>query len=79
MIAVEISSFGTPEVLKPVERAKPVPKRDEVVIRMEAAGVSRADLMQRQGKYPPPPGASDIPGLDVAGTIDSVGADVTNW
>lgn len=73
MIAIEISSFGPPDVLKPVERPKPVPKDDEVVIRVEAAGVARADLLQRQGKYPPPPGASEIPGLDVAGTIDSVG------
>jgi putative PIG3 family NAD(P)H quinone oxidoreductase len=79
MIAVEISSFGPPEVLKPVERPTPVPKDDEVLIRVEAAGVARADLMQRQGKYPPPPGASDIPGLDVAGIIDSVGANVREW
>ncbi len=79
MIAIEISSFGGPEVLKPVERPKPVPGKGEVVIRVEAAGVARADLLQRQGKYPPPPGASDIPGLDAAGTIDAVGADVFNW
>jgi putative PIG3 family NAD(P)H quinone oxidoreductase len=79
MIAIEISSFGPPDVLKPVERPKPVPKDNEVVIRVEAAGVARADLMQRQGKYPPPPGASDIPGLDVAGVIDSVGANVRDW
>jgi len=79
MIAVEISSFGGPDVLKPVERPKPVPGNGEVVIRVEAAGVARADLLQRQGKYPPPPGASDIPGLDAAGTIDAVGAGVLNW
>jgi len=79
MIAIEISSFGSPDVLKPVERPKPVPKPGELVIRVEAAGVSRADVMQRQGKYPPPAGASDVPGLDVAGSIDSVGADVTDW
>lgn len=79
VIAIEISSFGPPEVLKPVERPKPVPKDDEVVIRVEAAGVARADLMQRQGKYPPPPGASDIPGLDVAGVIDSIGSNVHEW
>ncbi|MGI9070242.1 MAG: NAD(P)H-quinone oxidoreductase [Bryobacteraceae bacterium] len=79
MIAIEISSFGPPDVLKPVEQPKPVPKDNEVLIRVEAAGVARADLMQRQGKYPPPPGASDIPGLDVAGTIDSVGANVRDW
>jgi putative PIG3 family NAD(P)H quinone oxidoreductase len=79
MIAIEISSFGPPDVLKPVERPKPVPKDDEVVIRVEAAGVARADLHQRQGNYPPPPGASDVPGLDVAGTIDSVGNRVHNY
>jgi NADPH:quinone reductase len=79
MIAIEISTFGPPDVLKPVEPPKPVPKDNEVLIRVEAAGVARADLLQRQGKYPPPPGASDIPGLDVAGTIDSVGANVHNW
>jgi NADPH:quinone reductase len=79
MLAIEISSFGAPDVLKPVDRPEPVPKDSEVLIRVEAAGVARADLMQRQGKYPPPPAASDIPGLDVAGTIESVGASVHNW
>jgi NADPH2:quinone reductase len=76
MIAIEISSFGGPDVLKPVERPQPAAQAGEVVIRVEAAGVSRADSMQRQGKYPPPQGASDIPGLDLAGTIDSVSPDV---
>jgi NADPH2:quinone reductase len=79
MMAIEISSFGGPEVLRPVERPIPVPNSGEVLIRIEAAGVSRADLMQRQGKYPPPPGASDIPGLDLAGTVESVGPGVRNW
>ncbi|MFL6353014.1 MAG: NAD(P)H-quinone oxidoreductase [Bryobacteraceae bacterium] len=79
MIAIEISSFGPPDVLKPVERPKPAPKDTEVLIRVEAAGVARADLMQRQGKYPPPSGASEIPGLDVAGVIDSVGTNVRDW
>lgn len=79
MIAIEISSFGGPDVLRPVERSKPVAKEGEVVIRVQAAGVSRADLMQRQGKYPPPAGAPDIPGLDLAGVIDSVGPGVSNY
>lgn len=79
MLAIEISSFGPPEVLQPVERPKPEPRPEEIVIRVQAAGVARADLMQRQGKYPPPPGASDIPGLDVAGIVDSPGRDVTGW
>ena len=74
MTAIEISSFGGPEVLKPVERSEPVPAEGELIIRVQAAGVSRADIMQRQGKYPPPPGASDIPGLDIAGTVHSMGA-----
>ena len=79
MIAIEISTFGGPDVLKPVNRPKPQAGDDEIVIRAEAAGVARADTLQRQGKYPPPPGASDIPGLDVAGTVDSVGAKVKNF
>ena len=79
MRAIEISSFGPPDVLKLVERPKPEPQPDEVVIKVEAASVARADTLQRQGKYPPPPGASDIPGLDVAGTIDSLGANVQEW
>src|SRR5579883_2050657 len=73
MTVIEISSFGGPEVLKPAEREKPKPNPGEVLIRVEAAGVSRADIMQRHGKYPPPPGASDIPGLDVAGAIARAG------
>ncbi len=73
MLAIEISSPGTPDVLRVVERPKPEPQPDEIVIKIEAAGVSRADIMQRQGRYPPPPGASDILGLDAAGTNDSTG------
>lgn len=79
MTAIEISSFGPPEVLKPVERPMPEPASGEIVIRMEAAGVSRADVYQRQGKYPPPPGASDIPGLDGAGVVSALGSGVTKW
>ena len=79
MIAIEISSFGGPEVLRPVERPKPAASEGEVVIRVEAAGVARADTLQRRGKYPPPPGASDIPGLDISGTIDSVGPGVSGF
>jgi len=79
MIAVEISSFGPPDVLQPVERPNPEPKPDEIVIHVQAAGVARADLLQREGKYPPPPGASDIPGLDVAGIVASAGRNVTGW
>lgn len=73
MIAVAISSYGEPKVLKAVEIPKPEPKPDEVLIRVKAAGVARADAMQRQGKYPPPEGATEIPGLDAAGVVESVG------
>jgi putative PIG3 family NAD(P)H quinone oxidoreductase len=79
MLAIEISSYGPPDVLRLAERPKPEPHADELVIQIEAAGVARADILQRQGKYPPPPGASDIPGLDAAGTIDSFGANVKGW
>ena len=65
MIAIEIAEFGGPGVLRPVQRPDPQPGVNEVVVRVHAAGVNRPDLMQRQGKYPPPPGASDIPGLEL--------------
>lgn len=71
MRAVEISEPGRPEVLRVVERPTPVPGPGEVLIRVRAAGVNRPDIMQRQGKYPPPPGASGIPGLEVAGVVES--------
>jgi NADPH2:quinone reductase len=69
MGVVEIASPGGPEVLRIVERPVPVPAAGEVLIRVTAAGVNRPDLMQRLGKYPPPPGASDVPGLEVSGEI----------
>jgi putative PIG3 family NAD(P)H quinone oxidoreductase len=73
MIAIEISRPGDPDVLVATERPVPAPRPGEVLIEVAAAGVNRPDVMQRQGKYPPPPGASDIPGLEVAGTIVAVG------
>jgi putative PIG3 family NAD(P)H quinone oxidoreductase len=79
MIAIEIREPGEPDVLVPVERPTPAPGPGEVLIKVAAAGVNRPDLMQRRGRYPPPPGASDIPGLEVAGTIDRVGPDVADW
>jgi putative PIG3 family NAD(P)H quinone oxidoreductase len=79
MTAIEITTPGGPEVLKPVERPMPEPAEGEVLIRIEAAGVNRPDLLQRQGNYPPPPGASDIPGLEAAGRIVALGAGVTQW
>ena len=79
MICIEISSPGPPDVLKPTERPDPVPGPGEVLLRVAAAGVNRPDVMQRQGAYPPPPGASDIPGLEVAGTVESLGEGVNGW
>ena len=73
MKAVEISQPGGPEVLRLVDRPDPVPGPDEVLIKVAAAGVNRPDLMQRQGSYPPPKGASDLPGLEVAGVIAALG------
>ena len=79
MICVEITAPGGPEVLKAAERPDPVPGPGEVLIRVAAAGVNRPDVLQRRGAYPPPPGASDIPGLEVSGTIASVGDGVDGW
>ena len=76
MIAIEISRPGDPDVLVPVERPRPVPAAGEVLIKVAAAGVNRPDVFQRRGRYPPPPGASDIPGLEVAGVVEEVGGDV---
>jgi NADPH2:quinone reductase len=79
MQAVEISWFGAPDALRLVERPMPSVGPDDVLIAVEAAGVSRADVMQRKGKYMPPDGASDIPGLDVAGSIAATGGNVREW
>ena len=73
MRAIEISQYGAPEVLRAGERPDPVAGAGEVLIRVTASGVNRPDVLQRTGNYPVPPGASDIPGLEVAGTI--VGGD----
>jgi putative PIG3 family NAD(P)H quinone oxidoreductase len=73
VLAIEISRFGDPDVLLPVERPQPVPQAGELLIKVAAAGVNRPDTLQRRGAYPPPPGASDIPGLEVAGTVAGFG------
>lgn len=73
MRAIEISRYGGPDVLRPADRPAPVPGPGEVRIDVAAAGVNRPDLMQREGRYPPPKGASDLPGLEVAGTIAALG------
>jgi putative PIG3 family NAD(P)H quinone oxidoreductase len=72
MIAIEIREPGGPEVLVPVERQTPVPAAGEVLIKVAAAGVNRPDVFQRLGRYPPPPGVTDIPGLEVSGIITAV-------
>jgi putative PIG3 family NAD(P)H quinone oxidoreductase len=79
MTAVEISRPGGPEVLKPVTRPLPVLKPGEVLIKVAAAGVNGPDLMQRKGLYPPPPGAPDLPGLEVSGVIAAVAAPAERW
>jgi NADPH:quinone reductase len=79
MRAVEIAQPGGPEVLRVVERPQPVPAAGEVLIRVAAAGVNRPDILQRQGKYAPPPRTTDIPGLEVAGTVEELGPGVVGW
>jgi NADPH:quinone reductase len=79
MRVVEITTFGGPEVLKIADRPLPELRDDEVLIEVEAAGVSRPDVLQRRGHYAPPSGASDIPGLEVAGVVAEVGASVSGY
>jgi NADPH2:quinone reductase len=79
MRVVEITAPGKPEVLQINTRAVPQPKAGEVLIRVEAAGVNRPDVLQRMGLYPVPAGASDLPGLEVAGTVVALGDGVHEW
>jgi putative PIG3 family NAD(P)H quinone oxidoreductase len=79
MLVIEIREPGGPDVLTPADRQKPQPAEGEVLIKIAAAGVNRPDLMQRMGRYPPPPGASDIPGLEVSGVIEELGAGINAW
>jgi len=79
MTAIEIKAFGAPEVLVAASRPLPQPGSDELLVKVAAAGVNRPDVLQRQGHYNPPPGASDLPGLEIAGTIAGLGAGVTGW
>ncbi|MCW5633058.1 MAG: NAD(P)H-quinone oxidoreductase [Rubrivivax sp.] len=69
MRAVQITRFGPPEVLQPTERPEPVPAPGELLIAVQASGINRPDVLQRKGLYPMPPGVSDLPGLEVAGTV----------
>jgi len=79
MKAVEIAQPGGPEVLKITERPVPAPRPGEILIKVAAAGINRPDVMQRMGKYPVPPDASDLPGLEVAGEVVAKGVAVTMW
>lgn len=79
MTAVAISTPGGPMVLKPEKRDVPTPEAGEILIRVHAAGVNRPDVQQRKGAYPPPPGASDLPGLEVAGEVAALGEGATRW
>jgi len=76
MTAIEIAAPGGPEVLRPASRPVPQPGAGEVLIRVAAAGVNRPDVLQRKGGYPPPPGASDLPGLEIAGEVVALGEGV---
>lgn len=77
MTAIEIGTPGPPESLRPASRPVPVPGAGEVLIRVAAAGINRPDVLQRKGAYPPPPGVTDIPGLEVAGEVVAAGTGVT--
>ncbi|MEM7634389.1 MAG: NAD(P)H-quinone oxidoreductase [Pseudomonadota bacterium] len=79
MTAIEISTPGGPEVLKPATLATPAPGAGEILIKVAAAGVNRPDVLQRKGAYPPPPGASEIPGLEVSGEVVALGEDAARW
>ncbi len=79
MKAVKANGAGGPEVLSIVDTEKPEPKHDEIRIQVKAAGINRPDVFQRMGMYPPPPGVTDILGLEVSGIIDKVGASISDW
>jgi len=79
MQVIEITEAGGPEVLVAATRPVPQPRAHQVLVQVTAAGVNGPDLMQRRGLYPPPAGASDLPGLEVAGTVVALGSDVTEW
>jgi NADPH2:quinone reductase len=79
MTAIEITEPGGPDVLVPTTRSVPAPGPGEVLVKVEAAGVNRPDVLQREGNYAPPPGTTDIPGLEVAGTIVTIGDGAARW
>lgn len=79
MIAIRCQGFGPPEVLKPVEVPVPRPGPGEILVEVVSAGVNRPDVLQRKGAYPPPPGVTDIPGLEIAGRVVACGPDTTRF
>src|ERR1700740_3289285 len=79
MTVIAISAPGGPEVLVPEQRPCPRPQAGELLVKVAAAGVNRPDVMQRQGLYPPPPGASEIPGLEIAGEVVALGKGATRF
>jgi putative PIG3 family NAD(P)H quinone oxidoreductase len=79
MTAIGIKAPGGPEMLVPEQRAVPAPGDGEILVKVAAAGVNRPDVMQRKGLYPPPPGAPDIPGLEIAGEVVALGANIKRW
>jgi NADPH2:quinone reductase len=79
MTAIGIKASGGPDMLVPEKRPVPAPGDGEILVKVAAAGVNRPDVMQRMGLYPPPPGAPDIPGLEIAGEVVALGANVKRW
>jgi NADPH2:quinone reductase len=79
MTAIGIKGPGGPQMLVPEERPVPQPAAGEILVKVAAAGVNRPDVMQRMGLYPPPPGAPDIPGLEIAGEVAALGPDAKRW
>lgn len=79
MRAVALDGFGGPEVLKLADLPRPVPAAGQVLVHVEATSVNRPDIMQREGRYPPPPGESEVPGLEVAGTVEALGPGVERF
>src|SRR5712691_9496272 len=79
MTAIAIRAPGGPEMLVPEQRPVPAPGEGEILVKVAAAGVNRPDVMQRQGLYPPPKGATDIPGLEIAGEVVALGAGIKRW
>src|SRR5438094_3900227 len=79
MTAIVIRTPGAPDVLVPEERPVTAPGEGEVLVKVAAAGVNRPDVMQRKGQYPPPAGATDIPGLEIAGEVVALGQGATRW